>query len=102
MIIKTTQNKITLINKSKNLSFNLSDDVMFMSIKGFLDEKPEEDIGFKLTVESDDRRYIIFSSGYKLLINKITFFELANRMILLNKQLVFPKLNIEEISTDER
>jgi len=101
MIIKTNKNNIVFINKTKNLSFKLSDDVVFMSIKAFLDEKPKEDIGFKLSVESDDRRYIVFSSGYKLLINKITFFEMANRMILLNKKLVFPKLNIEEDS-DER
>ena len=98
MILKANKNLITLINKNKTLSFKLSDAVAFMSIKAFLDEKPKEDVGFKLSVESDDRRYIIFSSGYKLLINKITFFEMANRMILLNKKLVFPKLNIEEDS----
>jgi len=101
MIIKTNKNQITLHNKTKNLSFKLSDAVVFMSIKAFLDKNPKEDIGFKLSVESDDRRYIVFSSGYKLLIDKITFFELANRMILLNKELVFPKLNIEEELTDE-
>jgi len=102
MIIKIDKDQIKLINKNKSLSFKLSEIIMFLSIKAFLDKKSEEDLEFKLTVESDERRYIIFSDGYKLFINKITFFELANRMILLNKKLVFPKLNIEKSDEEER
>ena len=100
MLISIKNKNINLINqRGKTLSFELSDDVVLMSIKAFLEKCPQS-ADFKLSVESNDRRYIIFSNGYKLLINKISFFEIANRMILLNNKLVFPKLNIEDNSEE--
>ena len=97
MILKIHNNFITIVNKTSSISFSPSDANDFSAIKAFL-EKINKDIEFKLVVESDKCRLIQFSTGYKLRINKITFFEIANRMILLNKKLISPKINIEESS----
>ena len=91
--INKDNSKLHLENANKKcIDFALFDPKTIEAIDAYLKKQKLESLDFKLRTVSSGAHRIQFSTGYEILIPSSTAFEIANRMILLNKALAYPEV----------
>ena len=87
--------KTLLLSNKEGLeiSFAISDYHVFRAISKYIEERAPEGSEVRTVMFSQDKKYLVFNDGYTIKLTDAAHFEISNRMILLNKDIIFPKVN---------
>ena len=88
--------KLILKNNNKYIKFSCPDENFINAVKAYFNRFDIKEASFSVSNPLSGQHYVIFSSGYQILVSTGVSFELVNRMILLNDKLKQPIINDEE------
>ena len=92
------KDKLELYNNISDVGivFEISDKNISDSISMYLNKIDKENDGmdFKLLALSDKKKFIVFNGGYKVLLSSLAFYEIGNRMVLLNEKPEIVNVNV--------
>jgi len=96
ILVDKQKASIILENDAGNsLSFSTSDVSSLQAIDAYLEREKANSLDFKLITIVSGNHLLQFSTGYQINVSSALAFDIANRMILLNRTLQYPAVHNE-------